>query len=111
MAVYLAQLERLRSMRIRAIAPGHGEVIEEPMAKVDEYLTHRRAREAQILTALAEAGTATAAELVATCYADVAAELHPVATRSVWAHLRKLADEGSVTTTDRDDVESSWSAA
>ena len=29
-------------------------------------------------------------------YADVAEELHPVARRRVWAHLRKLADEGKV---------------
>ena len=51
MAAYMATLDRLRRIRrLRAIAPGHGEVIDEPRARIDEYLQHRRDRERQVLT-------------------------------------------------------------
>src|SRR5438552_12033899 len=55
MAAYLAALERLREYELDAVAPGHGEWIDDPHAKVDEYLTHRRARERAILAALRHA--------------------------------------------------------
>jgi glyoxylase-like metal-dependent hydrolase (beta-lactamase superfamily II) len=111
MAVYLDQLERLKELRLRAIAPGHGDVIDDPVAKVDEYLAHRRAREAKVLAALRSAGTATVKELVASVYDDVAQERHWIAESSLWAHLRKLADDGAASAADRDDPESTWSAA
>jgi glyoxylase-like metal-dependent hydrolase (beta-lactamase superfamily II) len=95
MATYLASLERVQGLRLRSIAPGHGHLIDNPKAKIEEYLTHRRAREAQVLE-LVRSGTGTVSELVEVIYADVAAELHPVAAKSVWAHLRKLAQEGFV---------------
>src|SRR3954463_4752132 len=76
MAVYLAQLERLRSVRLRAIAPGHGDVIDDPRAKVDEYIAHRLAREAKVLAALRDAGTATIDELLPVVYDDVPQERH-----------------------------------
>jgi glyoxylase-like metal-dependent hydrolase (beta-lactamase superfamily II) len=111
MATYLDQLERLKGVRLRAIAPGHGEVIEEPGAKVDEYLAHRRAREAKILAALRARGTGTVKELVGAVYDDVPEARHWIAESSLWAHLRKLVDDGDATTTDRDSVESVWTAA
>ena len=114
MAAYLASLERLLAWRrpLKAIAPAHGHLIEDPRAKLQEYLDHRRAREAQVLAAVRRAsssGTGTAA-LVAELYAEVADDLHPVAQRSVWAHLRKLADEGAVTADDVDHLEATWTA-
>ncbi|CAN5805796.1 MBL fold metallo-hydrolase [soil metagenome] len=103
MALYLESLERLRSLRrLKAIAPGHGHLITDPKAKIDEYVTHRLARERQVFDALTAAGTTTIAELVATIYVDVPAELHPVARYSVWAHLRKLGGEGKVRGADLD---------
>lgn len=94
MAAYLASLERLRKLRLRAIAPGHGHLIDSPMAVIDGYLSHRRAREEAIAAALTDAGTATIDEIVTRVYVDVPAALHPVARHSVHAHLRKLAAEG-----------------
>ena len=41
--------------------------------------------------------------------ADVDEELHPVARKSVWAHLRKLADDGRVVGEDPDDIDAAWS--
>jgi glyoxylase-like metal-dependent hydrolase (beta-lactamase superfamily II) len=109
MAAYFGSLEKLKTIRprLKAIAPGHGHLIEDPMATIDEYIEHRRDREKQVLDVLRGRGTATIAELVEDIYADVAPELHPVAQRSVWAHLRKLADEGEAKG-DRFDGE--WSA-
>jgi glyoxylase-like metal-dependent hydrolase (beta-lactamase superfamily II) len=109
MAAYFASLEKLKTIRprLRAIAPGHGHLIEDPMATIDEYIEHRRAREKQVLDVLRRRGTATIAEIVEDIYTDVAPELHPVARRSVWAHLRKLADDGEAKG-DRFDGE--WSA-
>jgi len=109
MAAYLASLERLKTIRprLKAIAPGHGHVIEDPMAVVDEYIEHRLAREKQVLDVLRRRGTTTIAQIVDDVYTDVAPELHPVAQKSVWAHLRKLADDGEAKG-DRFDGE--WSA-
>jgi glyoxylase-like metal-dependent hydrolase (beta-lactamase superfamily II) len=99
MGQYLASLERLLAWDppLAAIAPAHGHLIEDPAAKLTEYLTHRRQREAQVLEALRAAGSTGAgtASLVAAIYTDVPEVLHPVARYSVWAHLRKLVDEGA----------------
>jgi glyoxylase-like metal-dependent hydrolase (beta-lactamase superfamily II) len=111
MAAYLEQLERLKTMRLRAIAPGHGELIGDPVAKLDEYLAHRRAREVKVLAAVEAAGDATLDELLPVVYDDVGPERHEVATQSLWAHLRKLAAEGRVHTADPDDTEGRWSAS
>jgi glyoxylase-like metal-dependent hydrolase (beta-lactamase superfamily II) len=110
MAVYLASLERLKTIRprLRAIAPGHGHLIEEPAAKIEEYIAHRLAREAQVLEVLRGKGSATIPDLVTTIYPEIDDVLVPVAQKTVWAHLRKLASERTVR---GDDFEGEWSAA
>lgn len=99
MAVYLATLERLRRLGARVMLPGHGEPIGEPEAKLNEYLTHRRQREAQVVGCL-EKGMTAVAEVVACLYAEVDARLHPVAAQQVLAHLLKLQGEGRVVAVD-----------
>jgi glyoxylase-like metal-dependent hydrolase (beta-lactamase superfamily II) len=97
MAVYLESLEKVKALRprLRTIAPGHGYPIEDPAAKVDEYVSHRLAREAQVLSILPAGRTGIPiAKIVEQLYSDVPEVLHPVAAMTVWAHLRKLADEG-----------------
>jgi glyoxylase-like metal-dependent hydrolase (beta-lactamase superfamily II) len=96
MAVYLESLAKVRAMRLRSIAPGHGHLVEEPRALIDEYIAHRQAREAQILELLTASGTTRIDDLVEVIYADVDPELHPVARQTVHAHLLKLAKEGKV---------------
>jgi glyoxylase-like metal-dependent hydrolase (beta-lactamase superfamily II) len=108
MGAYLAQLERLRSMRIKAIAPGHGQLIGDPRAKIDEYVTHRLAREEMVASALQAAGATTVKELVATIYTDVPEHLHEMAGYSVWAHLRHLAEQGRAS---GDALDGTWTAA
>lgn len=93
MADYLASLERLRTLDLGRMYPGHGPVIEEPLKVIDEYVEHRLMRERQVLEALATE-SATPEELVARIYADVDPVLHPAAALNVRAHLAKLAREG-----------------
>ncbi|MGZ6969113.1 MAG: MBL fold metallo-hydrolase [Acidimicrobiia bacterium] len=107
MAKYLATLERLRKMRLAKIAPGHGDVIEEPRARVDDYLQHRLAREKQIL-AILKKGPAKIREIVAMLYPDTPEPLLDVAAKQVHAHLLKLRDEGKV---EGQSAKSAWKLA
>jgi Beta-lactamase associated winged helix domain/Metallo-beta-lactamase superfamily len=93
LAGYLDGLARLRERDLDVLCPGHGPAIWEPRAKLDAYIEHRLARERMLLAALAE-GRHTTAELLDAAWADVPAELRPVAAVSLQAHLDKLAGEG-----------------
>jgi glyoxylase-like metal-dependent hydrolase (beta-lactamase superfamily II) len=110
MSAYLASLERLKGLRprLRSIAPGHGHVIDDPLAVIDEYVAHRLERERQVIEALRAHGSASIPELVSDIYVDVPVEMHGWAAYSVWAHLRKLADDGLATGEGLEDI---WSAA
>jgi glyoxylase-like metal-dependent hydrolase (beta-lactamase superfamily II) len=96
MAAYLESLERIRKLRLKAIAPGHGHVIDDPRTVLQWYVEHRLEREQQVLSAVQEAGTTKIADLVAGIYPDLDEELVPVARRTVHAHLLKLAHEDLV---------------
>ncbi len=110
MAAYLASLRRIRDLTppLDAIAPGHGSLLTDPAAVVEAYVSHRLAREAKVAAALRAAGTATVDELVPVVYDDVDTARHPIARRSLWAHLRKLAGDGRVTAADPDDEATAW---
>jgi glyoxylase-like metal-dependent hydrolase (beta-lactamase superfamily II) len=108
MVTYLESLERIQALRrLKSIAPAHGHLIEDPKAVLAHYIAHRLEREAQI-AALVEKGPTTIDSIVADLYAEVADDLHPVAAQSVWAHLIKLRDEGTVA---GDGFDGTWSAA
>jgi glyoxylase-like metal-dependent hydrolase (beta-lactamase superfamily II) len=107
MAKYLATLERLKKMRLSKIAPGHGDVIEEPKARIDEYIQHRLGREKQIL-AILKKHPAKIREIVATLYVDTPEPLLDVAAKQVHAHLLKLKAEGKVVGTS---AKSDWKLA
>lgn len=93
MIPYLESLQRLRSLDVDRLYPGHGGVMEDPMEVIDWYLAHRRQREAEVLTAV-EGGASTVGDIVEVVYRDVDRVLHPLAARSVRAHLEKLEEEG-----------------
>jgi glyoxylase-like metal-dependent hydrolase (beta-lactamase superfamily II)/8-oxo-dGTP pyrophosphatase MutT (NUDIX family) len=94
MRAYLASLEKLLGEDIAIIAPGHGYLIGAPHKEVKRLVAHRLAREAKVAAALGRRGEATLEELVADVYDDVSPNLHPVAMRSLSAHLDKLVAEG-----------------
>ena len=101
MAAYLASLERLssRRLRLRSIAPGHGALIDDPAARLAGYLSHRLAREAEVVAAL-EAGAATVDQVADRIYVGLDPALRAAAAQTVHAHLLKLAAEGRVTGAD-----------
>jgi len=107
MALYLQSLEKLKKRRVARIAPGHGDVIDEPRAKIDEYVKHRKGRERQILRALKD-GPVRITDIVERVYADTPPELHEWAGKQVHAHLLKLKAEGKV---EGGSVKSAWKLA
>ena len=91
---YLASLRRLKELGLQKIAPGHGAVLDDPEAVVDRIIDHRLQREAKLIDALDAGRVATAEKLLVRVYDDVDRQLHPVALRSLLAHLIKLQEEG-----------------
>ena len=108
-AAYLRSLRRMLDLRPRTIYPGHGPVVLGAVEKLEEYLAHRQEREREVRAALDD-GPRTVAELVSTIYADHPVEVHPLAARSVLAHLLKLEREGYAARTGRGD-DGPWSAS
>jgi glyoxylase-like metal-dependent hydrolase (beta-lactamase superfamily II)/8-oxo-dGTP pyrophosphatase MutT (NUDIX family) len=96
MRAYLASLEKLLAEDIAIIAPGHGYLIGAPHKEVRRLVAHRLAREAKVAAALKRGSGATLEALVADVYDDVSPKLHPVAMRSLTAHLDKMVAEGRV---------------
>jgi len=93
LVAYLGSLQGMLDLRPRVLCPGHGPVVWDADAKLRAYIDHRADRERQIVEALA-AGPATPEELVPGIYTDVPASIHPVAARSVLAHLLALEHTG-----------------
>lgn len=93
LAAYLESLERLRARGFEVLAPGHGPVVSEVEAKLEEYLSHRRDRERRLLEALRR-GRRTVSELLDDAWSDAPVSLRLGAAATLAAHLDKLADEG-----------------
>lgn len=106
MGVYLQTLKRLQQLPIARIVPAHGPVIEDPQAKLSDYIAHRLERERQIIDALNQFGhPATLIGLVRLVYTDTDPKLYAMAARSLEAHLIKLQEEGRVQV----DAQQHWS--
>ena len=95
LADYLDSLERLRELDLELIYPGHGPEIEDPAAKIDEYVEHRLDREHRLVAALGR-GERSRRRLLAEVWDDVPDQLLPVAAVVMRAHLEKLEDEGAL---------------
>ena len=95
LAQYLRSLRRMLDLAPRTIFPGHGPVVLDAAAKLEEYIAHREMRDEQVLAGLAD-GPQTPEGLVPEIYRDYPPEVHPLAARSVLAHLLKLEGEGRV---------------
>jgi glyoxylase-like metal-dependent hydrolase (beta-lactamase superfamily II) len=93
MAAYMASLARLQALELELIAPGHGPVVTDPAAKLDQYVAHRIERERQVLGALGE-GVRDRQELLDRVWPAVPAELRAGAVATLAATLDKLDAEG-----------------
>jgi glyoxylase-like metal-dependent hydrolase (beta-lactamase superfamily II) len=106
MADYLASLRLVAALDppVDVIAPGHGSLIENPIAAIGEVVDHRLARQTKVAATLQAAGSSTVDGLLTAVYDDVDTDRLPIARRSLWAHLRKLAVDRVVATDDPDDI-------
>ena len=96
MIQYLQSLERLLTLDLAALAPGHGHLIEKPHDEVRRLIAHRLKREQKTLDAFDRKNPATLDDLLPLVYDDVPQRVHAVARRSLHAHLVKLARDGRV---------------
>jgi glyoxylase-like metal-dependent hydrolase (beta-lactamase superfamily II) len=93
LAGYLEALRRLRALPLELLCPGHGPVVTDPAAKLDEYLEHRLDRERRLVDAL-DRGLRSADDLLDDVWDDAPRELRLPAAVTLAAHLDKLAEEG-----------------
>ena len=92
-AAYLRSLERVAALHPRMLFPGHWDPVTDAMAKLEEYRTHRLAREAQVLAEIRR-GRGTAPELTRRVYGpELGGELMAAAEMTLRAHLKKLVDD------------------
>jgi hypothetical protein len=75
------------------LCPGHGPLVLDPAAKLDEYVAHRLDRERRLEAALAE-GLRSVEDLLDHVWSDAPSSLRAAATVTLAAHLDKLDEEG-----------------
>lgn len=90
---YLAALERLLTLDLDVICPGHGPLVTEPRAKLAEYRDHRLDRERRLVAALGD-GLRAPEDLLDRVWSDVPSVLRGAAAVTLAAHLDKLDEEG-----------------
>jgi glyoxylase-like metal-dependent hydrolase (beta-lactamase superfamily II) len=90
---YLDSLRTIRALKPRRLLPGHGPIVNEPVALIDQYLKHREDRENQIVDALGS-GCTTPTEIVERVYGSTSLAFARAAADGVLANLIKLAEEG-----------------
>jgi glyoxylase-like metal-dependent hydrolase (beta-lactamase superfamily II) len=90
---YLEALERLRALGLDLLCPGHGPPVEDPGAKLTEYVEHRLERERRLIAAL-DAGLRGRDELLDAAWSDAPPALRQAAGVTLDAHLGKLREEG-----------------
>jgi len=93
LGAYLDALRALRDRGLELLCPGHGPVVEDPAAKLTEYVEHRLDRERRLLAAL-DAGARTVDALLDAAWDDAPQALRLAAAATLGAHLEKLDAEG-----------------
>lgn len=95
LADYMESLARVAALDLDLLAPGHGELITDPQARIAEYVAHRLGRERALVAAL-EAGERSRERLLDAAWFDVPEAMRPAAAFAMQAHLEKLASEGAI---------------
>jgi glyoxylase-like metal-dependent hydrolase (beta-lactamase superfamily II) len=96
MSHYLESLARISLLPLRYLAPGHGELMEQPKAEIAKLIAHRLKREQKVLTGIDKLMSANIDQLVPVVYDDVAEHLLPWAKKTLLAHLIKLQRDGLI---------------
>ena len=96
MKEYLNSLEVLKKIDLKLIAPGHGNLMENPHSVVDWIVSHRMYREKKVVDAISELSIASLDELLNIVYDDVDKNLLAIAKYSLSAHLDKLIEDERV---------------
>ena len=95
LAAYLDSLSRVAELDLDLLCPGHGPLIDDPAAKIAEYIEHRMMRERRLLEGF-ERGERSRATLLREVWDDVPDQLLPAAAQVLEAHLQKLDAEGKL---------------
>lgn len=90
---YLRSLRKIQGTGLTRLYPGHGEEMDQPDSVIDWYVAHRLQRHEEIYQAVLD-GADTPEEVVSIVYSEIDSHLHPMAERSVRAHLVLLGEEG-----------------
>lgn len=94
---YIESLQRCLDLECDALAPGHGDVINDPARAIDWIIDHRLVREEKVRAAIEANPNLTTRELVPHVYQDVDKKLYSWAERSLLAHVLKLEEDGVAT--------------
>ncbi|DBA03697.1 TPA: hypothetical protein N0F65_004114 [Lagenidium giganteum] len=97
----MVSLDALKAKKPQVIYPGHGPVVLDAMGKLNEYISHRQEREAEIIAVLQQAQATSTPDLspmqiVKRVYKQLPVTLRVPARRSVQQHLDKLLHEKRV---------------
>ncbi|KAG4079965.1 hypothetical protein HA402_006277 [Bradysia odoriphaga] len=103
---YMRSLQLILDNKPTKIYPGHGNIVDDPIPKIQFYIDHRNQREAQILNALKSHPERcfTEMDLVEIIYQETPKELWPAAAYNVRQHLTKLTKERQVVELTKDGV-------
>ncbi|XP_066849177.1 endoribonuclease LACTB2 isoform X2 [Anser cygnoides] len=93
---YMKTLKRLLQMKPDLIYPGHGPVVRDANTRIQGYISHRTAREKQILDVFQKnvGKSFTSSELLSLVYKDIPENLLLAAEKNLLVHLKKLEKEG-----------------
>jgi glyoxylase-like metal-dependent hydrolase (beta-lactamase superfamily II) len=95
MREYIESLRLLRSRNPRHIHPAHGPSRDDAVALIDEYISHRLAREQQLIEAI-RGGASTIPQMRQRIYPVLDERLQGAAEIQITAHLIKLGEENVV---------------
>ncbi|RMZ70322.1 metallo-beta-lactamase superfamily [Pyrenophora seminiperda CCB06] len=97
LSAYMKSLDAMSKQFKGRAYPGHGPVIADGPGKIAEYITHRKQREQQVLSVLAEHGDEMGPmDIVKVIYKDYPESLWEPAARGIVQILDKLKQEGKV---------------
>ena len=96
MTEYLDSLKKLENFKIKLLAPGHGDYLDNPKMVIDWIINHRLNREEKVLQSMQKLTETSIEDLLLEAYDDVDPRLHPIALWSLEAHLIRLQERNLV---------------